>query len=109
MKISTKATNRSKNAEVEARTARTHVKKSRDPKWEEEFQFMVDEPPTNDKIHIEAFSTSSRIGLLHPKESLGYVTISLADVVNNRRINERYHLIDSKNGRIQIEMQWRTS
>ncbi|KHG16363.1 Esyt2 [Gossypium arboreum] len=85
------------------------VKKSRDPRWEEEFQFMVDEPPTNDKIHIEAFSTSSRIGLLHPKESLGYVTISLADVVNNRRINEKYHLIDSKNGRIQIEMQWRTS
>ena len=43
------------------------------------------------------------------QESLGYVTISLADVVNNRRINEKYHLIDSKNGRIQIEMQWRTS
>ncbi|TYG70767.1 hypothetical protein ES288_D05G340400v1 [Gossypium darwinii] len=98
MKISTKATNKSKNAE-----------KSRDSRWKEEFQFMVDEPPTNDKIHIEAFSTSSRIGLLHPKESLGYVTISLADVVNNRRINERYHPIDSKNGRIQIEMQWRTS
>ncbi|KAE8714427.1 Synaptotagmin-3 [Hibiscus syriacus] len=85
------------------------IKKSRDPRWEEEFQFMVDEPPINDKIHIEVFSTSSRIGLLHPKESLGYVTISLADVVNNRRINEKYHLIDSRNGRIQIEMQWRTS
>ncbi|KAK8481793.1 hypothetical protein V6N13_065780 [Hibiscus sabdariffa] len=76
------------------------VKKSRDPRWEEEFQFMVDEPPINDKIHIEVFSTSSRIGLLHPKESLGYVTVSLADVVNNRRINEKYHLIDSRNGRI---------
>ncbi|KAE8658924.1 Synaptotagmin-1 [Hibiscus syriacus] len=84
------------------------VKKSRDPRWEEEFQFMVDEPPINDKIHFEVFSTSSGIGLLHPKESLGYVTISLADVVNNRRINEKYHLIDSRNGRIQIEMQWRT-
>nr|KJB80217.1 hypothetical protein B456_013G086800 [Gossypium raimondii] len=70
---------------------------------------MVDEPPTNDKIHIEVFSTSSRIGLLHPNESLGYVTISLVGVVNNRRINERYHLIDSKNRRIQIKMQWRTS
>ncbi|XP_022769209.1 synaptotagmin-2 isoform X1 [Durio zibethinus] len=85
------------------------VKKSRDPRWEDEFQFMVDEPPTNDKIHVEVISTSSRIGLLHPKESLGYVTINLADVVSNRRINEKYHLIDSKNGRIQIEMQWRTS
>lgn len=43
------------------------------------------------------------------QEVLGYVIISLADVVSNKRINEKYHLIDSKNGRIQIELQWRTS
>jgi hypothetical protein len=43
------------------------------------------------------------------QEMLGYVDISLADVVTNKRINERYHLIDSKNGQIQIEMQWRAS
>ncbi|KZV39724.1 synaptotagmin-2 [Dorcoceras hygrometricum] len=85
------------------------VKKSRDPRWEEEFQFTLDEPPTNDKIHVEVISTSKRMGLLHPKETLGYVDIYLSDVVNNKRINERYHLIDSKNGRIQIEMQWRTA
>ncbi|KAF4366818.1 hypothetical protein F8388_013883 [Cannabis sativa] len=85
------------------------MKKNRDPRWDEEFQFMVDEPPTNDKLHIEVVSTSSRMGLLHPKECLGYVDISLSDVVSNKRINERYHLIDSKNGRIQIELQWRTS
>ncbi|KAF3434698.1 hypothetical protein FNV43_RR21783 [Rhamnella rubrinervis] len=86
-----------------------HVKKNRDPRWEEEFQFMVEEPPINDKLHVEVVSTSSRIGLLHPKETLGYVDISLSDVVSNKRINEKYHLIDSKNGRIQIELQWRTS
>ncbi|EOX97689.1 PREDICTED: synaptotagmin-1 isoform X1 [Theobroma cacao] len=85
-----------------------HVKKNRDPRWEEEFAFMLDEPPTNDKLHMEVLSSSSRIGLLHPKESLGYIDINLSDVVSNRRINERYHLIDSKNGRIQIELQWRT-
>ncbi|CAH9120564.1 unnamed protein product [Cuscuta epithymum] len=85
------------------------VKKNRDPRWNEEFQFMLEEPPTNDRIRVEVFSTSSRIGLLHPKESLGYVDISLADVVTNKRINERYHLIDSKNGKIQIELQWRTA
>ncbi|KAE9586608.1 hypothetical protein Lal_00004625 [Lupinus albus] len=85
-----------------------HMRKNRDPRWEEEFQFMVEEPPTNDKIHVEVVSTSSR-NLLHPKESLGYADISLADVVANKRINEKYHLIDSKNGRIQIELQWRTS
>ncbi|KAL7155500.1 hypothetical protein ABFS83_03G078600 [Erythranthe nasuta] len=85
------------------------VKKNRDPRWDEEFQFMLDEPPTNERVHIEVTSTSKRMGLLHPKESLGYVDIYLSDVVSNKRINERYHLIDSKNGRIQIEMQWRTS
>ncbi|KAI3464815.1 hypothetical protein Pfo_021478 [Paulownia fortunei] len=85
------------------------VKKNRDPRWDEEFQFTLDEPPTNDRVHIEVISTSKRMGLLHPKETLGYVDIYLSDVVNNKRINERYHLIDSKNGRIQIEMQWRTA
>ncbi|XP_004500733.1 synaptotagmin-2-like isoform X2 [Cicer arietinum] len=84
------------------------IKKNRDPRWEEEFQFMVEEPPTNDKLHVEVFSTSSR-NLLRQKESLGYADISLTDVVSNKRINEKYHLIDSKNGRIQIEMQWRAS
>ncbi|KAL3840203.1 hypothetical protein ACJIZ3_024794 [Penstemon smallii] len=85
------------------------VKKSRDPRWEEEFQFTLDEPPMNDRVHVEVISISKRMGLLHPKESLGYIDINLSDVVSNKRINERYHLIDSKNGRIQIEMQWRTS
>ncbi|KAA0045733.1 synaptotagmin-1-like [Cucumis melo var. makuwa] len=85
------------------------VKKNRDPRWEEEFAFPLDEPPTNDKVHIEVISTSSKIGLLHPKECLGYVDISLSDVVANKRINEKYHLIDSKNGRIHVELQWRTS
>ncbi|XP_024994130.1 synaptotagmin-1-like [Cynara cardunculus var. scolymus] len=86
-----------------------HVKKNRDPRWDEEFMFHLEEPPMNDKLHVEVASASSRIGLLHPKESLGYIDISLADVVHNRRINEKYHLIDSRNGKIQIELQWRTA
>ncbi|XP_050208663.1 synaptotagmin-2 [Mercurialis annua] len=85
------------------------VKKNRDPRWNEEFQFMLEEPPTNDKIYVEVLSASNRIGLLHPKENLGYITINLADVVSNKRTNEKYHLIDSRNGRIQIELQWRSS
>ncbi|XXG75020.1 hypothetical protein AAC387_Pa07g3613 [Persea americana] len=84
-----------------------HIKKNRDPRWEEEFQFMLEEPPVNDRMHIEVMSRPPSIGL-HPKEVLGYVDISLADVVNNKRINEKYHLIDSKNGKIQLELQWRT-
>ncbi|CAN0906210.1 SYT2 [Linum grandiflorum] len=86
-----------------------HVKKNRDPRWGEEFQFMLEEPPVNDKLHLEVNSVSSRIGLIHPKEVLGYVTINLADVVSNKRINEKYNLIDSRHGKIQVELQWRTS
>ncbi|KAI3516955.1 hypothetical protein L1887_16138 [Cichorium endivia] len=85
------------------------MKKNRDPRWEEEFTFTLEEPPMNEKMHIEVVSTSKRMGLIHPKESLGYVDISLADVVNNKRINEKFHLIDSKNGRLQVELHWRTS
>ncbi|XP_022943990.1 synaptotagmin-1-like isoform X5 [Cucurbita moschata] len=48
------------------------VKKNRDPRWEEEFPFPLDEPPTNDKVHIEVVSTSSKIGLLHPKVKKHY-------------------------------------
>ncbi|KAK6136612.1 hypothetical protein DH2020_029645 [Rehmannia glutinosa] len=71
------------------------IKKNRDPRWEEEFTFMLDEPPVKDRLHVE--------------ETLGYVDISLADVISNKRINEKFHLIDSKNGRIQMELQWQTS
>ncbi|KAF9622821.1 hypothetical protein IFM89_034056 [Coptis chinensis] len=85
-----------------------HIKKNRDPRWEEEFTFMLEEPPVNERMHLEVISASSRMGILHPKETLGYVDINLSDVVSNKRINEKYHLIDSKNGRIQIELQWRT-
>ncbi|KAJ8772516.1 hypothetical protein K2173_027693 [Erythroxylum novogranatense] len=85
------------------------VKKNRDPRWNEEYSFMLEEPPTKEKLHLEVLSASSRIGLLHPKECLGYVDINLADVVSNKRTNEKYFLIDSKNGRLQVELQWRTS
>ncbi|CAI0557501.1 unnamed protein product [Linum tenue] len=85
------------------------IKKCRDPRWEEEFQFMLEEPPTNEKLHVEVTSSSKRMGMLHPKECLGYTVINLADVVHNKRINEKYHLIDSKNGKLQLELQWRAA
>jgi hypothetical protein len=47
-----------------------HVKNNRDPRWEEEFTFMLDEPPrpTNNRLHVEVVSTSSRMGLLQSEE-----------------------------------------
>jgi Ca2+-dependent lipid-binding protein len=85
------------------------IKKNRGPRWEDEFEFVCEEPPTNDKLHVQVLSKAGKKGLIHGKETLGYIDISLADVISNKRINEKYHLIDSKNGQIQIELQWRTS
>lgn len=42
------------------------------------------------------------------QESLGHVNINLVDVVNNGRINEKYHLINSRNGTIHVEIKWST-
>ncbi|KAL5200272.1 hypothetical protein ABZP36_021475 [Zizania latifolia] len=39
------------------------IKKTRDPRWNEEFQFMVDEVPVDDKIHIEVRSKRRGLGL----------------------------------------------
>lgn len=35
------------------------IKKSRDPRWDEEFQFTLDEAPIEDKIHIEVMNKRS--------------------------------------------------
>lgn len=41
------------------------------------------------------------------QEALGHVDINLHDVVNNGRINEKYHLVKSKYGIIHVEIQWK--
>ncbi|KAL6543377.1 Arf guanine nucleotide exchange factor syt1 [Orobanche hederae] len=76
------------------------IKKNRDQRRGDEFTFMLEEAPVKDRIQVEVLSTSTRIGLLHPKETLSYVDISLPHVVSNIRINDKFHLIDSKNGRM---------
>ncbi|XP_071934891.1 synaptotagmin-3-like isoform X1 [Coffea arabica] len=83
------------------------IRRTRDPAWNEEFQFTLDEPPVSEKIRVEVMSKRTRFGL-QSKESLGYVEINLADVVNNGRMNEKYHLIDSKYGQIHVELRWKT-
>ncbi|KAL7148596.1 hypothetical protein ABFS83_06G189500 [Erythranthe nasuta] len=83
------------------------VRKTRDPLWNEEFQFLLEEPPLQEKIHIKVMSKRTSISF-HSKESLGHVDINLADVVYNGRINQKYHLIDSKNGVIHVELRWKT-
>ncbi|KAG6412708.1 hypothetical protein SASPL_125393 [Salvia splendens] len=83
------------------------LRKTRNPMWNEEFQFLLEEPPLQDKIHVKVMSKRTSFSF-YSKESLGQVDINLADVVHNGRINQRYHLIDSKNGVIHIELRWKT-
>ncbi|KAJ3692802.1 hypothetical protein LUZ60_011897 [Juncus effusus] len=83
------------------------VKKTKDPKWDQEFEFLCEEPPINDTIHVEVFSKPRAKELIYCKELLGYVDISLGNVVKEKRIKEMHHLSDSKNGEILIEIQWR--
>ncbi|KAH6804026.1 Calcium-dependent lipid-binding family protein [Perilla frutescens var. frutescens] len=83
------------------------VKKTRDPLWNEEFQFLLEEPPLQEKIHIKVMSKRTSFSF-HSKESLGHVDINLVDVVHNGRINQKYHLIDSRNGVIHVELRWKT-
>ncbi|KAK6290281.1 hypothetical protein POUND7_001822 [Theobroma cacao] len=82
------------------------VKRTRDPCWNEEFQFVLEEAPLKDMIHIEVMSKRRHFSLLRRKESLGHVDINLNDVVHNGRINEKYDLMNSKYGVICIEIRW---
>ncbi|KAL6545345.1 hypothetical protein OROGR_009219 [Orobanche gracilis] len=83
------------------------MRKTRNPIWNEEFHFLLEEPPLHEKIHIKVMSRRTSISL-YSKESLGHVDINLDDVIRNGRINQKYHLIDSKNGVIHVELRWKT-
>ncbi|GAA0144047.1 hypothetical protein Leryth_009752 [Lithospermum erythrorhizon] len=83
------------------------IRRNRNPRWDEEFQFMLEEPLLHEKIRIEVKSKRTGFGFRPKKESLGHVDISLDDVVSNGRINHKYHLIDSRNGRIHVELGWK--
>ncbi|CAI9289563.1 unnamed protein product [Lactuca saligna] len=84
------------------------LKKTRNPNWNEDFQFMLDEAPLEEAIHIEVISRRKNraFRFVSSKETLGHVDINLVDVVYNNRINERYHLINSRNGEIHVDIQW---
>ncbi|KAK9018729.1 hypothetical protein V6N11_033776 [Hibiscus sabdariffa] len=84
------------------------LKKTRNPLWNEEFQFMLEEPPLNDKIRIQVNSRRKGIGF-YSKECLGKLDINLTDVVHNGRINQKYNLLNSKNGKIHVEIKWTTT
>ncbi|CAN7141900.1 unnamed protein product [Brassica rapa subsp. narinosa] len=83
------------------------LRKTRDPRWNEEFQFTLEEPPLKESIRVEVMSKGTGFHF-RSKEELGHVDINLDDVVANGRINQKYHLINSRNGVIHVEIRWTT-
>ncbi|KAF6170331.1 hypothetical protein GIB67_043021 [Kingdonia uniflora] len=88
-----------------------HVKKDRNPKWEEEFSFLLEEAPVNDKLSVQVISSRTILCVLNGDEYLGRVFINLSDVTERKRTNEVYQLCyddEPTNGKIHIELHWRT-
>ncbi|KAJ6317479.1 hypothetical protein OIU76_013091 [Salix suchowensis] len=94
-------------AEEKGRELRRLKRLDRDPRWNEEFQFPLDQPPVHELIRIEVRSTRTSFSF-RSKELLGHVEINLDDVVHNGRINQSYRLIDSRNGVVHVEIRWST-
>lgn len=84
------------------------LRKTRSPRWNEEFQFMMDELPMNEKIRIEVLSKRRHLAFWR-KETLGHVDISLSDVLHNWLINQKYNLINSRDGVIHVELEWQAT
>ncbi|GJV00610.1 C2 domain-containing protein [Tanacetum coccineum] len=84
------------------------IKKTDYPQWEEEFIFVLEEPPTNEELQLEVISSPLK-GLIHRKEeSMGHANISVADIVSKKRINKTYNL-ENGSGSVHMQVQWRTS
>ena len=102
--------------------------------WNEEFQSVLEEAPLKEKIRIEVISKRTGFSFRRKVGSfwflitffvisnslqflnsilclgiirIGYVDINLNDVVHNGRINEKYNLINSRNGVLCVEIRWK--
>lgn len=41
------------------------MKKNRDPRWEKEFTWQLEDSPANDRLHIEVHSKGSSMNMVH--------------------------------------------
>jgi Ca2+-dependent lipid-binding protein len=72
-----------------------------DPRWEEEFEFLLDEAPIDGVLLLEVWTRFTYWG----KESLGIAKIPLGDVVRNRRILDIYPL-DGETPRLLLALSF---
>nr|XP_043625938.1 synaptotagmin-2-like [Erigeron canadensis] len=82
------------------------VSRSSSPIWRSEFWYSLEKQklPINELLHLEVVSTTW-MGLIYPEECLGHVDINLTDVINKKRINKTYDLINPKSGRLHVELE----
>eukprot|EP00897_Mesotaenium_endlicherianum_P006569 jgi/Mesen1/5940/ME000301S05055 len=84
------------------------------PRWDEEFEFLMAAPPVDTKLRIEVWHMEEVNSIFRnsvsgrAKTMLGILDVSLRDVVDNRRLIDRYQLGKSKQGRLKVEMIWRS-
>eukprot|EP00270_Netrium_digitus_P000989 TRINITY_DN11104_c0_g1_i1.p1 TRINITY_DN11104_c0_g1~~TRINITY_DN11104_c0_g1_i1.p1 ORF type:complete len:235 (+),score=91.93 TRINITY_DN11104_c0_g1_i1:44-706(+) len=72
------------------------------------FGFFAYSSVRDDRLQVELWSKNEGITrFINPKEIIGYCDIMLEDAVRNGRINDFYHLTNTMNGRLKIELQWR--
>nr|GEY20607.1 retrotransposon protein, putative, Ty1-copia subclass [Tanacetum cinerariifolium] len=79
---------------------------NKDPIWEEVLTFMSKQPPINETLHLKVISTPT-MRFIHSEELIAQTDISLADVVNNKRIIHTY-IFQNGMSQLDVEFQWRT-
>lgn len=91
-----------------------HANKSKNPVWNEKFEFTFDKPPTDRILTLYVYGSSSWLqsftGWNDFTGSQNYIEISLAEIVNKKHTNKIYRLTSSKNSNagLRVEMEWRS-
>jgi hypothetical protein len=62
------------------------IGRTRDPIWDEEFQFMLEEPPLHEKIYVEVMSKRRGISFLSKVSSKHFFSGLSAEVFSSIKI-----------------------
>ncbi|GKB96677.1 RNA-directed DNA polymerase, eukaryota [Tanacetum coccineum] len=91
----------------------TRANTSKNPVWNEKFEFTFDKAPTDRILTLYVYGSSTWLqsftGWNDFSVSDNYIEISLAEIVNKKHTNKIYQLASSKFGDagLRVEMEWR--
>ncbi|GJS62669.1 protein kinase, ATP binding site-containing protein [Tanacetum coccineum] len=92
---------------------RKRANTSKNPVWNEKFEFTFDKAPTDRILTLYVYGSSTWLqsftGWNDFSVSDNYIKISLAEIVNKKHTNKIYQLASSKFGDagLRVEMEWR--